>query len=167
MLLLRRSSARGPFLTVSSGGYQTVLLKEIPPETRPKTHSMKPSRFCRLTASSWRRLAFAPAALFFVGALDAQTATTNTTKLPPPVTLLSFDEGTGTYAADSFGDHPATLMGQAGWTSGLVGPYALSLPGLTASYADITSTSVYTPPTFSVPPYTNINYHTIYPTFIY
>ena len=166
MLPLRRSSARGHFLTVSSGGYQTVLLKEIPPETRPKTHSMKPSRFCRLTASSWRRLAFAPAALFFVGALDAQTATTNTTKLPPPVTLLSFDEGTGTYAADSVGDHPATLMGQAGWTSGLVGPYALSLPGLAGSYADITSTVVDTTQSFSVAAWVKLNNTNGYQTFV-
>src|SRR5258707_14130314 len=121
MLPLRRSSARGHFLTVSSGGYQTVLLKEIPPETRPKTHSMKPSRFCRLTASSWRRLAFAPAALFFVGALDAQTATTNTTKLPPPVTLLSFEEGGGTYLARPVAGNPVTLIGPVRSTSGIVG----------------------------------------------
>src|ERR1700761_8505394 len=105
---------------------------------------MKPSRLYRLTASSWRRLALAPAALFAVGLLHAQTVpnhpTTTTIKLPEPLTLLSFDEGTGIYAADSVGDHPATLMGQAGWVTGLVGPFALGLPGLSGSYADIAST---------------------------
>src|ERR1700746_3740378 len=87
---------------------------------------MKPSRFYRLTASSWRRLALAPAALCVVGGQPPRTfpnhttpPATNTIKLPEPVTLLSFDEGTGTYAADSVGDHPATLIGQAGWSTGV------------------------------------------------
>jgi hypothetical protein len=67
-----------------------------------------------------------PAALFAVGVLHAQSVTnhttttaTNTVKLPEPVTLLRFDEGTGTYAAASVGDHPAPLIGQAGWSTGV------------------------------------------------
>ena len=134
---------------------------------------MKPSRFNRLTASSWRRLAFAPAALFAVGVLHAQTVPNHTTttaattiKLPEPVTLLSFDEGTGTYAADSVGDHPATLFGQAGWTTGLVGPYALSLPGAVGSYADITSTVVDTTQSFSVAAWVKLNNTNGYQTFV-
>jgi len=131
---------------------------------------MKPSRLYRLTASCWRRLALAPAALFAVGVLHAQTvlnhATTITIKLPEPVTLLSFDEGTGTYAADSVGDHPATLMGQAGWATGLVGPYALGLPGVAGSYADITSTVVDTTQSFSVAAWVKLNNTNGYQTFV-
>ncbi|MBV9274686.1 MAG: hypothetical protein JO333_12385, partial [Verrucomicrobia bacterium] len=89
---------------------------------------MKPLRSPRKIAYSWRRLAFAPAAFLVVSSLPAQTINQSTPGLPQPVTLLSFDEGTGTIAADSVGDHPATLMGQAGWTTGLVGPFALALP---------------------------------------
>src|ERR1700742_4006725 len=107
---------------------------------------MKPSRLYRLTASSWRRLALAPAALFAVGVLHAQTvlnhATTITIKLPEPVTLLSFDEGTGTYAADSVGDHPGTVKGVRGWGPGVIWPFGVGLPGVAGSYADITSTVV-------------------------
>jgi hypothetical protein len=128
---------------------------------------MKPSRLYRLTASSWRRLALAPAALFVVGVLHAQTPNhTSTTKLPEPVTLLSFDEGTGNLTADSVGDHPATLMGQAGWTAGLVGPYALSLPGVSGSYADITSTVVDTTQSFSVAAWVKLNNTNGYRTFV-
>ena len=131
---------------------------------------MKPSRFYRLTASSWRRLALAPAALFAVGVLHAQTVpnhpTTTTLTLPEPVTLLSFDEGTGTYAADSVGDHPATLMGQAGWVPGLVGPWALGLPGVAGSYADIASTVVDTTQSFSVAAWVKLNNTTGYQTFV-
>jgi alpha-L-arabinofuranosidase len=39
-----------------------------------------------------------------------------------------FDEGTGTTAADSSGGgHPLTLQGGASWTTGVVGPHALSV----------------------------------------
>jgi Alpha-L-arabinofuranosidase C-terminal domain/Concanavalin A-like lectin/glucanases superfamily/Carbohydrate binding domain len=131
---------------------------------------MKPSRFYRLIASSWRRLALAPAALFAVGLLHAQTVpnhpTTTTIKLPEPLTLLSFDEGTGIYAADSVGDHPATLMGQAGWVTGLVGPFALGLPGLSGSYADIASTVVDTTQSFSVAAWVKLNNTNGYQTFV-
>jgi alpha-N-arabinofuranosidase len=128
---------------------------------------MKPSPFYRLTSSSWRRLALAPAALFVIGILHAQTPTkTAAVKLPEPVTLLSFDEGTGTYAADSVGDHPATLMGQAGWTTGLVGPYALALPGVAGSYADIASTVVDTTQSFSVSAWVKLNNTSGYQTFV-
>jgi hypothetical protein len=86
-------------------------------------------RFSPKDGSSCRRLALAACTLLVVGALHAQT--------PEPVTYLTFDEGTGTYAADSVGDHPATLLGGAGWTTGIVGPHALSLPGAPGSYAEL------------------------------
>ena len=127
---------------------------------------MKPSRFYRINASSWRRLALAPAALLLVSVLHAQTPSKNTIKLPDPVTLLSFDEGTGTYAADSVGDHPATLLGQAGWTTGLVGPFALALPGVAGSFADIQSTVVDTTQSFSVAAWVKLNNTNGFQTFV-
>jgi hypothetical protein len=51
-------------------------------------------------------------------------------QLPNPAAYLTFDEGAGTVAHDSSGNnHNATLFGAAGWTTGIVGPFALSLPG--------------------------------------
>jgi len=47
-------------------------------------------------------------------------------------TLIShwtFDEGSGTIAADSTGGNPLTLENGASWGPGVVGPYALSLNG--------------------------------------
>jgi hypothetical protein len=59
-------------------------------------------------------------------------------QLPNPAAYLTFDEGAGTVAHDSSGNnHNATLQGGAGWTAGLVGSHALSLPGAPGSYADI------------------------------
>src|SRR5467141_161839 len=59
-------------------------------------------------------------------------------QLPNPAAYLTFDEGTGIVAHDSSGNNKnAALFGAAGWTTGLVGPFALSLPGLPGSYAEI------------------------------
>src|SRR4030081_1012112 len=59
-------------------------------------------------------------------------------QLPNPAAYLTFDEGTGIVAHDSSGNNKnAALFGAAGWTTGLVGPFALSLPGLSGSYAEI------------------------------
>jgi hypothetical protein len=80
--------------------------------------------------------------LFVAGVLHAQ--------MPEPVTYLTFDEGTGTNAADSVGDHPAALLGGAGWTTGIVGPHALNLPGTPGSYADIASPVLNTTQSFTV-----------------
>jgi hypothetical protein len=119
---------------------------------------MKPSRWYRITASSWRRLALAPAVLLAVGVIHAKNV--------EPLTYLTFDEGTGTYAADSTGDNPATLLGGAGWTAGLVGPFALSLPGTSGSFADISSTVVNTTQSFSVAAWVKLNNTDGYQTFV-
>ena len=61
------------------------------------------------------------------------TTTTSTTGLAaaPASSLIGhwpFDEGSGTTAADSSGGgHPLTLQGGASWTTGVVGPHALSV----------------------------------------
>jgi len=119
---------------------------------------MKPSRWYHITASSSRRLALAPAVLLAVGFIHAKNV--------EPLTYLTFDEGTGTYAADSTGDNPATLLGGAGWTSGLVGPFALSLPGTSGSFADISSTVVNTTQSFSVAAWVKLNNTDGYQTFV-
>jgi hypothetical protein len=119
---------------------------------------MKPSRWYHITASSWRRLALAPAVLLAVGFIHAKNV--------EPLTYLTFDEGTGTYAADSTGDNPATLLGGAGWTAGLVGPFALSLPGTSGSFADISSTVVNTTQSFSVAAWVKLNNTDGYQTFV-
>src|SRR5580692_1672957 len=64
-------------------------------------------------------------------ALVRGTAPTAAAGTAPAATLIghwTFDEGSGTTAADSSGNgHPLTLQGGAGWTTGVVGPYALSV----------------------------------------
>jgi hypothetical protein len=119
---------------------------------------MIPPRFSRKNVSSCRQLALAASTLLVVGVLRAQTV--------EPVTYLPFDEGTGTYAADVVGDHPATLLGGAGWTAGIVGPYALSFPGTPGSYADIASPVLDTTKSFTVAAWVKLNDINGYQTFI-
>ena len=73
-------------------------------------------------------------ALVTVGVTAASvhgTATTAAAGTAPAATLIGhwmFDEGTGSTTADSSGNgHPLTLQGGAGWTTGVVGPHALSV----------------------------------------
>lgn len=70
---------------------------------------------------------------------------------PNPVAYLTFDEGAGTVAHDSSGNNnDATLLGGAGWTTGLVGPGALNLTGAAGSYADTPRDVVDTTKSFTV-----------------
>jgi alpha-L-arabinofuranosidase len=115
-------------------------------------------RFSRKNANSCRRLALAASTLFIVGVLHAQTI--------EPLTYLTFDEGTGTFAADSTGDHPATLLSGAGWTAGIVGPHALNLPGTPGSYADIASPVLDTTQSFTVAAWVKLNNTNGYQTFV-
>jgi alpha-L-arabinofuranosidase len=76
----------------------------------------------------------------------------------PPAAYLTFDEGTGTVAYDSSGNgNDATLLGDAGWTPGIVGPFALSLPGTQGSYADIPAVVVDTTQSFTVAAWVRLN----------
>jgi hypothetical protein len=111
--------------------------------------------FSRNNGSSRRQLALAASTLFVVGALHAQT--------PEPVTYLTFDEGSGTYAADSVGDHSATLLGGAGWTTGIVGSHALNLPG---AYADMAAPVLDTTKSFTVAAWVKLNNTNGYQTFV-
>src|SRR5690242_21318566 len=69
----------------------------------------------------------------------------------PPVAYWTFDEGTGNMAHEASGNgHDATLQGGAGWTTGIVGPFALSLPGAAGSYADVPTDVVDTTRSYTV-----------------
>ena len=55
-----------------------------------------------------------------------------------PVGRWTFDEGTGTTAADSgSGGNNGTLLGSAGWGAGNVGAFALSTNGTTGNVVDV------------------------------
>src|SRR4051794_30701877 len=66
-----------------------------------------------------------------------------------PVGQWKFDDGAGTTAADAAGAHPATLLGGAGGTSGVVGPGALAVNG-TNAYADAGAPVIDTSQSFTV-----------------
>ena len=85
----------------------------------------------------------------------------------PPAAYLTFDEGTGTVAHDSSGNgYDATLQGGAGWTPGIVGPFALSLPGTGGSYADIPADIVDTTQSFTVAAWVRLDRLGGYQTFV-
>ena len=85
-----------------------------------------PSRRTVLTA-----IGVASVAGPFVGSLPAvaaPAATTAPVTLPTPSAHWTFDEGSGTTAADASGNaHTATLQGAAGWGTGKVGAHSLNL----------------------------------------
>jgi alpha-L-arabinofuranosidase len=88
--------------------------------------------------------------------------------LPKPAAYLTFDEGNGTVAADSSGNNNnATLIGAAGWTTGLIGPIALGLPGGAGSYAQIPGDVVDTTKSYTVAAWVKLNtVGKVYQTFV-
>jgi alpha-L-arabinofuranosidase len=80
-------------------------------------------------------------------------------QLPNPTAYLTFDEGKGTLAADSSGNnHNATLIGAAGWTTGLVGPFALNDAVFTpGSYAQIPGDVLDTTKSYTVAAWVKVN----------
>ena len=100
------------------------------------------------------------ASLTATGALGVQ--------LPKAAAYLTFDEGSGTVAADSSGNNNnATLIGAAGWTTGLVGPFALGLPGVPGSYAQIPGDVVDTTKSYTVAAWVKLNtVGKVYQTFV-
>ncbi|WP_328330462.1 LamG-like jellyroll fold domain-containing protein [Streptomyces sp. NBC_00455] len=67
----------------------------------------------------------------------------------PPTGTWSFDEGSGSAAADSAGAHPATLVGGAGWSTRARLGTALDTDG-TSGYAAATGTGLDTSKSFTV-----------------
>ena len=78
-----------------------------------------------------RRRIFAPALAVMLLLFWSPAATAQHGAAPPAASLIghwTFDEGTGTTAADSSGGgHPLALQGGASWTTGVVGPSALAV----------------------------------------
>jgi alpha-L-arabinofuranosidase len=84
-----------------------------------------------------------------------------------PAVYLTFDEGTGTTAADASGNgHAATLFGGSGWTAGLVGGSALTLSGTGGSFAEIPTPVVDTTQSFTVAAWVKVNRVGGYQTFV-
>ena len=109
---------------------------------------------------------------FLALALCLTTATALRAQLPNPAAYLTFDEGAGTVAHDSSGNNNnATLFGAAGWTTGLVGPFALSLPGFPigfppGSYAEIPGDVLDTTKSYTVAAWVKLNNVNGYQTFV-
>jgi hypothetical protein len=83
----------------------------------------------------------------------------------PPVAHWTFNEGTGATAADSADSHPATLLGGAGWTAGIQGPFALDVNG-SGQYADAGGPVIDTAHSFSVSAWVKLDRLTGYQTFV-
>jgi alpha-L-arabinofuranosidase len=84
---------------------------------------------------------------------------------PPPTARWLFDEGTGQTAADSAGAHPATLVGNAGWTPGIQGPSALALDGA-GDFADAGPTFIDTAQSFTASGWVRLDRLTGYQTVV-
>ena len=105
-----------------------------------------------------RRRVRRPALFAFAVLAPLMTSGLLRAQLPNPAGYLTFDEGKGTVAHDSSGrNENATLFGAAGWTTGLVGPSALSLPGFSASYAEIPGDVLDTTKSYSVAAWVKLN----------
>ncbi|MBV8588104.1 MAG: LamG domain-containing protein, partial [Verrucomicrobia bacterium] len=88
-------------------------------------------------------------------------------QLPNPAAYLKFDEGQGTLAKDSSGNgHDANLIGAAGWTAGIIGPFALNLPGVSGAYAQIPGPVLDTLQSFSVTAWVKLNNTNAFQTFV-
>ena len=112
----------------------------------------------RISLPSAIRTPVRPSSLLVLPFLFLTTAVFLQAQAPTPLAYLTFDEGTGTVANDSSGNNNgATLLGGAGWTTGLVGPYALNLPGTVGSYADIPRDVVDTTKSLTVAAWVKLN----------
>jgi alpha-L-arabinofuranosidase len=84
-----------------------------------------------------------------------------------PAAYVTFNEGAGNSANDSSGNkHNAMLVGEAGWTAGIVGPHALSVPGASGSYAEIPGAVVDTTKSYTVAAWVKLNNADGYQTFV-
>ncbi len=89
--------------------------------------------------------------------LSAHAATGPIPAVPSPAGHWSFDEGTGTTAADSSGNgHAATLGATAGWGAGNVGSHALALTGTATGEATVTGPAVDTSQSFTASAWVNL-----------
>ncbi|MFF4626459.1 LamG-like jellyroll fold domain-containing protein [Streptomyces griseorubiginosus] len=109
-----------------------------------------PSRRTVLTA-----IGVASLAGTLAGAVAAPASAATPVTLPTPSAHWTFDEGSGTTAADTSGNaHTATLQGAAGWGTGKVGAHSLNLAagGNATTAAPVVDTSA----AFSVSAWVNL-----------
>ncbi|MFF7758976.1 LamG-like jellyroll fold domain-containing protein [Streptomyces griseorubiginosus] len=109
-----------------------------------------PSRRTVLTA-----IGVASLAGTLAGAVAAPASAATPVTLPTPSAHWTFDEGSGTTAADTSGNaHTATLQGAAGWGTGKVGAHSLNLTagGNATTSAPVVDTSA----AFSVSAWVNL-----------
>jgi alpha-L-arabinofuranosidase len=100
--------------------------------------------------------------LMFVSAAATVRAQTDR-----PAAYLTFNEGSGNSANDASGNkHNATLVGEAGWTAGIVGPHALSVPGASGSYAEIPGAVLDTTKSYTVAAWVKLNNADGFQTFV-
>ncbi|MBV9849777.1 MAG: alpha-L-arabinofuranosidase, partial [Armatimonadetes bacterium] len=79
----------------------------------------------------------------------------------------TFDEGSGTVAADISGNgNNGTLQGDAGWGPGLVGAHALRLPGRPGSFVDVPAPVVDTTKSFTAAAWVKVNDVSGFQTFV-
>ena len=121
--------------------------------------------------AAWRRR-WTVGAVMLVAALGtggravAAPAAPNPSPSAPLAGHWTFDEGSGTVAADSVTPgHPLTLEGGAGWAPGLVGPSALSLVG-GGQYAQANGPVLDTTQSFSVSAWVDLRNTDGYQTFV-
>ncbi|MBV9998897.1 MAG: alpha-L-arabinofuranosidase [Verrucomicrobia bacterium] len=126
---------------------------------QPRFYLHQGVRQMRRRPPSWLTVSLLLGLMITAAGLRAQTVN--------PAAYWPFDEGTGIVAHDASGNnHDATLQGGAGWTAGLVGPYALSLPGAPGSYADVPTDVVDTTQSYTVAAWVKLNDVNGYQTFV-
>src|ERR1019366_7563593 len=107
------------------------------------------------------------ASVVVVGAVALAGAPSGMAAQSPPLPgHWTFDEGSGTTAADSSGGgHPLTLQGGATWASGVVGANALSVNG-SQQYAQSAAPVIDTTQSFTVSAWVYLNNVNGYQTFV-
>jgi alpha-L-arabinofuranosidase len=107
-------------------------------------------------------------ALTAVSVLCFATGAASAAARPPTLTgHWTFDEGSGTSAADSVSPgEPLTLEDGAGWAPGTVGPYALSLDGTSQEYAQTADPVIDTDQSFTVSAWVYLDNTNGYQTFV-
>jgi alpha-L-arabinofuranosidase len=99
--------------------------------------------------------------------LGATTGASAATGAPPLTGHWTFDEGSGSTAADSISPgSPLTLMNGAGWAVGTVGPFALSLNGTDQQYAQTSGPVIDTAHSFTVSAWIRLDDANGYQTFV-
>jgi alpha-L-arabinofuranosidase len=129
----------------------------------------------RRPRTGWRSLLLVPILSAIAVAVSLAIAATPALAAPAlpaagpaaqPSGHWTFDEGSGTTAADSSGgNHPLTLTGGASWGPGVVGPHALSLVG-PGQFAQSAGTVIDTTESFTVSAWVNLSNTHGFQTFV-